>query len=304
MAVISSQPNNSQSRLFTKGGHSPLGFVFALVLSLALMITDYHYRYLDNVRTGFSLLVSPLQYVVDYPVRVFGWVCSLVSTKKALIDENIQLRYEQTMLEAQLQKLIVISNENSHLKELLSASSSTKMRTMAAEILAVDTTSSRQLLVLNKGKRDGAFAGQPVLDAKGIMGQIIDVGLMTSTVLLISDSKSAVPVRDDRTGERAILVGINSMSELSLINLPKTSSIAKGDLLVTSGLGRRYPEGYPVGRVEDVQNTPGDEFIKVSVSPIAQLNRSRLVLVVWPEAEYEELTDQIDERMNAMDDNV
>ncbi len=302
--VISSQPNNYESTLFAKGRHSALGFTLAILLSLAFMVADYHYHYLGYVRSGFSLLVSPLQLMVDYPVRIKGWVTSLVSTKKALINENMQLRYQQTVLEAQLQQLLVISNENSQLKALLSASSSANMDATAAQILAVDTTNSRQLLVLNKGSRDGITTGLPILDAKGVMGQIIDVGAMTSTVLLISDSKSAVPVRNDRTGERAILVGTNNISELSLINLPKTSSIKKGDILVTSGLGRRYPEGYPVGQVEEVKNIPGDEFIKVIVSPIAMLNRSRLVLVVWPEKEHELLTQEIAARLSVLDDNA
>lgn len=299
MAVISSQQNNRHSRLFIKNGHSSLGFVFALVFSIFLMFSDYHYRYLDSVRSGFSLVVSPIQYAVDYPVRVIGWVQSLVSAKKALIDENMQLRYQQTMLESELQKLVVIQKENSLLKELLLTSSKAKMRAMAAQILAVDTSNARQIVVLNKGKRDGVYAGQPVLDAKGIMGQVIDVGPMTSTVLLISDSKSAVPVRNDRTGERAILVGNNSIDQLSLINLPKTSSIHPGDVLVTSGLGRRYPEGYPVGRVEKVNSIPGEDFVKVMVRPVALLNRNRLVLLIWPDPEQEQLTAQINERLNA-----
>ncbi len=264
------------------------------------MVTDYHYRYLGHLRSGFSLLVSPLQYLVDYPVRIMGGVSSLISSKRTLIDENIQLRYQQTMLEAQLQKLLVISHENEQLKELLSATPSARLRAVAAEILAVDTSSARQLLVLNKGRRDGVSPGLPVLDAKGVVGQIIDVGLMTSTVLLISDAKSAVPVRNNRTGERAILVGTNSMSRLALINLPRTSSINKGDLLVTSGLGRLYPEGFPVGQVEELKNIPGDDFIKVMVTPLAQLNRSRLVLVIWPEKEHDALTEEINERFGVL----
>lgn len=275
-------------------------FVFALVLSFALMVADFHFQVLTPLRSGVSFLTSPLQYAVDYPVSMVGWIRSLMSSKKLLLDENIRLRYQQTMLEAQLQKFLLLRNENSQLKELLSASSTESMRAMAAQILAVDSTSSRQLLVLNKGSRDGVFVGQPVLDAKGVMGQIIDVGLMTSTVLLISDIKCAVPVQNERTGERAILVGTNNISRLSLINLPRTSTIAKGDLLVTSGLGRRYPEGYPVGRVERVTNIPGDDFIKVSVTPIALLNRSRLVLLIWPEDEHDALTDQINERLNVL----
>ncbi|WP_133127153.1 rod shape-determining protein MreC [Legionella nagasakiensis] len=301
--IFFQQNNASQNPLFGQGRRSTLSFAFALLLSFILMIADFHYRTLDNLRSGFSFFVAPLQYAVDYPVRIIGWAKSVVSSKKALIDENIQLRYQQTMLEAQLQKLLVIRNENSQLKELLLTSTNTKTRAMAAQILAVDTSNSRQLLVLNKGKRDGVFSGQPVLDAKGVMGQIIDVGSMTSTVLLISDAKSAVPVQNNRTGERAILVGTNHMSQLSLINLPKSSSIMKGDLLVTSGLGRRYPEGYPVGRVEEVKHMPGEEFIKVSVSPMALLNRNQLVLLIWPGKEHAELTAQIVERMNVFDDS-
>lgn len=296
--MISSQQNNTQSRLFTRGGYSPLGFIASLIFSVCLMFSDYHYHYLDNVRSGFSLLVSPLQYAVDYPVRVIGWVQALVGSKKALIDENMQLRYRQTMLEAELQKSLIIQKENSQLKELLLTSSKAEMRAMASQILAVDTSIARQIVVLDKGKRDGVYAGQPVLDAKGVMGQVIDVGPMTSTVLLISDAKSAVPVRNNRTGERAILVGTNSIDRLSLINLPKTSSIHPGDVLVTSGLGRRYPEGYPVGRVEQVNSLPGEDFVKVTVAPIALLNRNRLVLMIWPDNEQEQLTAQINERLN------
>ena len=174
------------------------------------------------------------------------------------------------------------------------------MKAMAAQVLAVDPTSTRQLVILDKGNRDGVYVGQPVLDAKGVMGQIIDAGYMTSTVLLISDAKCAVPVRNNRTGERAILVGTDNIGQLSLINLPKTSSIHKGDLLVTSGLGRLYPEGYPVGRVETVHSIPGEAFVKVDVTPVALLNRNRLVLLIWPDKEQAALTEQINERMNAI----
>ncbi len=304
VAVIFSQQSSIQDKIFAKRTHTASGFVLALFLSLILMISDYHYHALGQVRHAFSLLLAPIQYAVDYPVRIIGWAHSLMSSKKALVDENMQLRYQQTMLEAQLQKLMLMRTENSQLKQLLSASSSATTPPMAAQILAVDTTRSRQVMILNKGSRDGVFVGQPVLDAKGVMGQIIDVGFMTSTVLLISDSKCAVPVRNDRTGERAILVGTNSMSFLSLINLPSTSSITKGDLLVTSGLGRRYPEGYPVGRVEYIKHVPGDDFITVKVSPIALLNRNRLVLLIWPEEEHDLLTAQINERMNVLEGNV
>jgi len=172
---------------------------------------------------------------------------------------------------------------------------------MAAQILAVDTGNSRQIVVISKGSRDGVMQGQAVLDAKGVMGQVIHVGLMTSTVLLISDSKCAVPVINQRTGERGIVEGTNHIGHLALLNLPQTSLVTAGDLLVTSGLGGHYPEGYPVGFVEDIQNSTGDDFIKVSVTPIAWLNRSRLVLLIWPEEkEHDEVSIELDEQLHAL----
>ncbi len=293
--------NLKRNRLFAKKKHSSLWFVLSVLLSFMLMMVDCRDRSLPCVRTVFTGVMMPVQFAVDYPLRVVAWGHSLMSSKKTLVDENMRLRYQQTVLEAQLQKFLALRNENSELKSLLSASSSAQMRSMAARILAVDTTNSRQIIVISKGSRDGVARGQAVLDARGVMGQVIDVGLLTSTVLLISDSKCAVPVLNQRTGERAIVVGTNYIGRLSLVNLPKTSSVVVGDLLVTSGLGEHYPEGYPVGFVEEVQNTSGEDFIKVLVSPVAWLNRSRLVLLVWPEEKQNELSMELVERLRVLE---
>lgn len=293
--------NLKRNRLFAKKKHSSLWFVLSVLLSFMLMMVDCRDRSLPCVRTVFTGVMMPVQFAVDYPLRVVAWGHSLMSSKKTLVDENMRLRYQQTVLEAQLQKFLALRNENSELKSLLSASSSAQMRSMAARILAVDTTSSRQIIVISKGSRDGVVRGQAVLDARGVMGQVIDVGPLTSTVLLISDSKCAVPVLNQRTGERAIVVGTNYIGRLSLVNLPKTSSVVVGDLLVTSGLGEHYPEGYPVGFVEEVQNTSGEDFIKVLVSPVARLNRSRLVLLVWPEEKQNELSMELVERLRVLE---
>ena len=290
-----------RNRLFDKKKHSFLWFVLSVLLSFSLMVVDCRDRSLPWLRNIFTGMMVPVQFAVDYPVQVVAWSRSLIGSKKALVDENMRLRYQQTVLEARLQKFLALRNENSELKSLLSASSSAQMRSMAARILAVDTSTSRQIVVISKGSHDGVIRGQAVLDAKGVTGQVIDVGLFTSTVLLISDSKCAVPVLNQRTGERAIVVGTNHIGRLALVNLPKTSSVAVGDLLVTSGLGGNYPEGYPVGYVEEVQNTNGDDFIKVMVNPLAWLNRSRLVLLVWPEEKHNELSTELTERLLALE---
>lgn len=295
--MIFSQQNDRQKRHFFIGKTSAFSFAIASFLSLILMIADFQFRYLDSLKDSVSLLVAPIQYAVDYPVRIFNSGSNLLKAQKDLINENIELRYQQTLLGAEIQKLKVIKDENDELKALLLASTKVNTKAMAAQILAVDTSASRQIVVVNKGKKDGVFIGQPVFDAKGVMGQIVDVGQLTASVLLISDAKSAVPIKNHRTGERAILVGTNSLGELSLINLPNTSNIEKGDLLVTSGLGRKYPQGFPVGVVEQVNTISGEEFINVSVKPIALLNRNRLVLLIWPEKEHIKLTAEINNRL-------
>lgn len=291
MVIFFQQNNlNNCSNIFVRNIKLKIfGFILSASLSLLIMIADYYCNYLHFMRNGFALIISPLQFAVDYPARIMEWFQSIISTKKALIKENMQLRHQQILLEAELQKLLIIKKENSQLRGLLQVSGAANMRAMVAQILAVDTSSSRQIVVLNKGKHDGVYIGQPVLDAKGVIGQVMNSGLLTSTVLLISDAKNAVPVINNRTGERSILVGTNDISQLSLINLPRTSSIKVNDLLITSGLGGVYPAGYPVGRVCAVQDISGEDLIRVDVRPIALLNQNRLVLLIWPEIQQNKL---------------
>lgn len=288
-----------RNRFFAKDKR-PLSFLLTLVFAVILMFADYRYHSLTVVRRTFALLIFPLQYIVNYPVSIIGWMQSAARAKKDLIDENIKLHYQQTLLEAQLQNLLVIKEENLQLSKLLQTAVKANVRSMAAQILAVDLGGARQLIIIDKGTRDEVYIGQPVLDAKGVVGQVVDVGYMTSTVLLISDVKSAVPVRNNRTGEYGIVTGTNNISKLQMLNLPRTSAIAKDDLLVTSGLGRLYPEGYPVGHVAEINRLAGDAFIKVGVKPMALLNRNRIILLVWPDQNHASLTLQINERLRAI----
>lgn len=297
------QQNNAEQWLFTKQKKSLLAYFFALSISLGTMFIDAHDASLRVVHRILSTLLSPLQFAADVPFHVIDKLSGYLRHQNDLLNENNVLHEQKLLLEAKLQTLSFIHHENIHLKRMLAASTATSLtqRVMLANILEVEINRARQLLVLNKGTRDGVRTGLPVFDASGVMGQIIDVGLMTSTVLLISDSKCAVPVRDERTGERAILVGSNNTAHLSLIHLPKTSLIKVGDHLVTSGLGHNYPEGFPVGIVEDVSSTPGDDFIQVRVHPDALLSRNRLVLLRWPEEETDELMAQIHARLRVLE---
>ena len=155
-------------------------------------------------------------------------------------------------------------------------------KTRVAEILAVESDLFLQELVLDKGTRDGIYIGQTVLDAQGIMGQVIQANALTSRMLLITDTRSGVPIQIVRNGVRGIVVGNGRQGDLSLINLPVTTDVQVGDVLVSSSLGARYPAGYPVGTVSAVLHEPGERFATITVKPSAHVDRSQPVILVWP----------------------
>jgi rod shape-determining protein MreC len=180
-----------------------------------------------------------------------------------------------------LQRLIALESENNYLKALLKSSRQVKGRTLIAELLSVDFEPFVNQVILNKGSRDGVYMGQPVLDATGVMGQVVQVGPITSRVLLINDPHSGIAVQDVRNGIRAMVVGDSYSGKLRLLYLPKTADVKVDDIFLTSGLGDRYPEGYPVGKVISVKKDPAQLFAEVYLQPSAHLDSSRQVLLIW-----------------------
>ncbi len=150
------------------------------------------------------------------------------------------------------------------------------------ELLAVDLQPFSRRVLINRGAAEGVTEGLPIIDAHGIMGQIIRAGPVSSTALLITDPDHAVPVRVLRTGYRSLAVGLGRSSEIALSHVPNNVDIRSGDLIVTSGLGGRFPPGYPVGRVATVERDTRRPFAEVRVRPSARLDRSSEVLIVAP----------------------
>lgn len=246
------------------------------------MTVDHRFGHLEKLRSAVSALVYPLQYVVSLPVVGLNWMSEAMVMRDALVRENTRLKEEQLLLGSRLQRFVVLEQENRRLRELLESSLKRRERVLVAELLAVELEPFRRQVVINKGQRDGAFYGQPVVDAGGIMGQIVHVGPFSSTVLLITDPGHALPVQINRNGLRAIAVGTGQDASLLLEHLPSNADIRRGDLVVSSGLGRRFPSGYPVGVVEDISLEPAEPFAKVTVRPSARPGQSREVLLVWP----------------------
>jgi rod shape-determining protein MreC len=253
-----------------------------VIISIIVMVVDHHKSHLDYIRSALSTLVYPLQYVVNLPIELTEWVSVSLVTHNKLLEENARLKHEHLMMSSKLQRYEILEGENRRLRDLLESSFRLNEKVLVAELISVELQTFRRQVVINKGQREGAYDGQPIVDAAGIMGQIIHVGPFSSTVLLVTDPNHALPVQVNRNGLRAIAVGTGQNDKLLLENLPNNSDIHVGDLVISSGLGRRFPPGYPVGLIEQISRDPGEAFAKVVIKPSAQLSKSREVLMVWP----------------------
>ncbi len=253
------------------------------ILSLGLMVVDHRFDYLQTTRAWLSLVVTPVQWMANIPASLWGSVADTVKSRDTLRDENTSLRAQNLVLERRLQKLASLTAENVRLRELLNSSALLDDRVLVAELVGIDPDPFRHQVVVNKGSTSGVFVGQPVLDAEGLFGQVIEVSPLTSRVLLISDTSHSLPVKVNRNGVRAIASGTGQLDELILRHVPNTAEIVEGDLLISSGLGQRFPSGYPVGTVVSVVHDPGHPFAFVKVRPSARLNRSSHLLLVFTE---------------------
>jgi len=255
--------------------------VACVLAAVALMTVDHRFHHLEDLRTTLSLGVLPLQLLVHAPFRAAHWASEELMTRTSLIEENERLREDRLLIEARLGRLADLEAENRRLRELLDSASRVGERVLIAEVMAVDMDPFSRKILLNKGSRDGAFLGQPVIDASGVMGQVVHVSPFSCTALLITDPNHALPVQFTRNGLRAIAIGRGGSNSLELAHLPTNADARVGDIIVTSGLGGRFPSGYPVGRVSQVRTDTGRPFAEVTVDPAANLERNREVLLVW-----------------------
>jgi rod shape-determining protein MreC len=246
------------------------------------MVMDHKYQSLETVRAGLSVIVYPLQMSIELPGTVSDWFSESLATRRKLQEENDSLRTQQLMQKVQLQKLAALEAENIHLRELLDSSFQVGEKVLIAELMSVNLDPYQHQIVINKGELHDVYPGQPLLDALGVMGQIVHAGPYTSTAVLITDTAHAIPVQVNRTGLRTIALGSGTINRLELPYIPNNADIQPGDLLITSGLGGRFPPGYPVATVTAVRHDPGQAFSQVVATPMAELNRSREVLLVWP----------------------
>lgn len=263
-----------------KGRNPRFLFAFLLLLTFGLIVADLNWQKMKEGRMYLSLLVTPLQWLVDIPARAADGLSELFVDRASLIRDNDYLRVEALELQRRTLRMEALIEENIQLRELLNARQRVEHNVKAVELIGVNPEPFLHEIILNRGAEDGLAVGQPVIDAGGILGQVLSLAHYTSRVMLITDARTAIPVEVNRSGFRSIALGKGLLNELELSHVPSTADIEEGDLLVTSGLGGRFPRGYPVGLVDEIIRDPGRPFLIVKARPSARLDRSRQLLVI------------------------
>nr|WP_298129062.1 rod shape-determining protein MreC [uncultured Pseudoxanthomonas sp.] len=259
---------------------STLRLLGYLALTIALVVMDHRGGWLSQLRSQVNVVAQPLWWVAGLPGRVTTRVQDDAATRTGLIEENGRLRNDLLVANARLARLRTAATDNAQLRALLGVKTSRGLDVQLAPILDIDLAPGRQRLVLDAGSRAGAMVGQSVIDAGGLMGQIIDTTPAHATVLLLTDPDHAVPVVVARNGVRLIVYGRGRSDLLELADVPLNSGIEVGDVLVTSGLGGRFPAGFPVGTISALRPDDSHAFLVGDVTPAARLDRGRHVLLL------------------------
>ena len=253
-----------------------------LLLSVCLMFADGRFNYLDQVRFALGFVTTPVYWIANFPAQLTVWADDVLVSRTRLLTENSQLKEELLVARRDLQLLESLARENSRLLELREASEVIEAEVLPAEIINESPDANSKRVLINKGALDGVFLGQPMLDANGVMGQVDEVLPFTSWVLLITDFRHVTPVEVNRNGERALARGSRgTASELQLEYVTRTQDMKAGDLLVSSGMGQVYPKNYPVAEIVSVYAEPGLEFVTVRARPLAQMARTRHVVLIF-----------------------
>ena len=253
-----------------------LGLI-SLFIILAYVFTDS----LNSLKSYTQDWSASFFWLSNLPGKAQQWVDKRLMSRERLLQENESLRTENLILKRKLQLNASLAAEKVHLRQLLNAAEFIEDRVLIAELIGVSPDLSSHWVLINRGATHGVYRGQTLLDTQGIMGQVVTVGQHSAKVLLVTDATHALPVQINRNGVRLIAEGVGRLDQLRLPHVAITEDIVEGDLLVSSGLGQRFPVGYPVAEVIKVVRDPSNAFAQVTAKPTANINRRRHVLLVF-----------------------
>lgn len=258
-----------------------LYLVMLAAISIAMMVVETRSGVLNPVRNLLSYVAVPIRSVASAPARIGNIVSGWATSKHEFEDAHQRLQADNLKLKVLLRHYQALEQENSNLRHLLAASKKIPEKALVADLLNVSLDPFTHKILVNRGTGNDVYLGQPVLDADGIVGQVTEVMPLTTAVTLITDPSHAIPIYVERSGLRAVAFGTGHADDLRVSYLTPNADIKVGDVLYSSGLGMRFPAGYPVAKVVDVSIDASEAFLNIKAEPVAELNQTRQVLLVW-----------------------
>ena len=267
--------------IFASGPSYILRLSFVIAFCIILLIADSQFNIFSSVRVYLNSMVSPIQYVADAPQKIFSAASESLTTRQALMERNALLEKENLHLKADRLLLGELQNENEQLRELLNSKRQFKNKRMIAEVMSLRSDPFTHQVLIDKGALDGVYLDQPVINDKGVIGQVSQVGSTTSRVVLIVDASHGIPVRVQRNDAVAIVHGSGAWDKLTVPFVQSNADLKEGDVLVTSGLGGHFPAGYPVATISRLEYQEGELYANVTATPATELDKSRYLLLLW-----------------------
>jgi len=273
-------PLSTETTVAQKHRYSAYRLVFTLIFSFAIMYLDFNGKYLNTLRSYLSAAVYPVHVLVNTPKNLFSAISGNINKQEKLDLINQDIKKENIILKSKIQQIYKLESENKRLRALLDSKPKHQNELTLAEIVSINNDVNKHRIMINKGSRGNVYKGDVVSDSKGIVGQIIRDHIFGSEVLLITDPEHAIPIEISRNGLRSIALGVGNYDHIVLNYLPISADIKKGDVLITSGLGGKYPEGYPVATVESIASLSGEPFLEIEAKPFAELQNINEVWVI------------------------
>ena len=273
------------SPLFAGTAAGTLRLIFYIAIAMVLMVLDHRNGWLWRLRYTTAVVIEPVYRLASLPVDGMHALGVAFADRRMLTEQNQRLREDLLLANAKLNRMAAVAQQNERLKELLDTQHSLDLHVQLAHVIGIDLGAYRYRMMINLGARDGVKAGQPVIDAHGVMGQVIDVLPTSAVVMLVTDPDHALPVVIERTGLRTVAYGSRNGEQLTLPTIPMAADVRVGDKLLTSGLGGRFPQGFPVGEIRSVGPAATGMFLEAHALPSADLDRSDEVLLLHDLAE-------------------
>jgi len=267
--------------LFRSVHSQPVWLAILVLAAVGMYLADARLHLLEGLRGGLMTLLEPMQRVAAFPGQIWQDTRDALRSREALDLENQQLKEDKKLLQAQMQTFWSVEQENKRLRAALNAVSPLDVDVMLAQVLRSAASTNNPSLLINRGTRDGVYVGQAALLGTGVLGQVQHVGMSTAEILPLTDEQHAIPVRVARSGQRGIVRGTGAADEVNVHHIPKQADVVVGDVLLTSGLGGRFPEGFPVASITHISPEQSGAFADIRARPMAEIHDVRDVVLVW-----------------------